>query len=213
MWTVSFDFGLRESPGLNDLPDQVGAHQHGIFPQQPLAPRAHDVIDHRHADGDQDCKQAKRLEQRPDRCSASRHDDQLAVAAQLVQDVEAGDQQGDRRDQRQQAGDRQRRHDQKAGHVLALAGHQLELAQRHRDPHDGRERHENEDQGSGRLPENVAAENPAENAHPPPAPLQLIPIAHASRSEPSERVSASHSMVAENWPCSAKTRIGALSTA
>ena len=170
-------FRLREPPGLNDLSDQVCAHQDGIFPKQLLAPGAHDVIDYRNPDSDKNRKETERLEQRPNRCSASRHDDQLAITTQFVQNVQTSNQQSNRRYQRQQAGDCQRRHGQETECILALAGHELELTQCHRDPHDGRQRHENEDQGSGRLPENVAAENSAENDHSPPAPLQLIPIA------------------------------------
>ena len=101
---------------------------------------------------------AERLQQRPHRHAARGHDDQLAVAVEAVENVDGGDQQGDRGDQGHHAGNGQRGHGQEAQHVLALRGHQLELAQGDGDPGHAGQRDEDEHQRTGRLPQFFSVE-------------------------------------------------------
>ena len=98
------------------------------------------------------------------------------------------------------AGDGQRGHGQEAQRVLALRGHQLELAQRHRDPHHARQGHEDEHKRTGSLPKDVSAED----AHRvPPAPPPALPRSvapHALGRLTIQGLTGFHSMVAERWP-------------
>ena len=60
--------------------------------------------------------------------------DQLAVAIQAIEHVNGRDQQRQGRDQRHQVGQRQQRHLDEHPRLLPLRGHEVELAQRQRDP-------------------------------------------------------------------------------
>src|SRR5262249_51201104 len=72
-------------------------------------------------------------------------------------------------DQRHHARNRERGHGEEADHVLALRGHQLDLAQRHGDPNHARERKEDEHERTRGLPKDVPAEHPCPPACPWPA--------------------------------------------
>ena len=124
-----------------------------------LCPRASQMVDAGHAERSQQGQERQRLQQRPGRHAARRHDDELAVAAEAVEHVNGGDQQGDRCDQRRHARDGKGGHCQEAQRILPLRGHQLELAQRHRDPDHARQGHEDEQERTGSLPKHVSAQD------------------------------------------------------
>ena len=192
-------FGRGEAPGLDDLRHQVGAHLYGQLvaacaaptgPATWLTPDTPSAISKR--------QQRQRLQQRPGRHAARRHDDELAVAVEPVEHVDGGDQQGDRRDQRHHARDGQRGHRQEAQGILALRGHQLELAQGHRDPDHARQGHEDEQERAGSLPKHVSAQD----AHRvPPAPLAAPAHPGCAHSRLAiQGFVGFHSLVAERWP-------------
>src|SRR5262249_26085819 len=162
-------FWRREAPGLDHLGHEVGANLYRQFAQLLLRPRACHVVHVGDANGNEEGQHAQGLDERPRGHAPGRHDDELAIAVEAVEDVDGGDEKGNGCDQRHHARNRERGHGEEADHVLALRGHQLDLAQRHGDPNHARERKEDEHERTRGLPKDVPAEHPCPPACPWPA--------------------------------------------
>ena len=123
-------FGRRKPARLNNLSQQIGANLDDVLFQQPHTPRLRQMSDECQETRHDNSQQNERPRGGPDGGARCCQDDQLAVAIEAVQGVKRRDQKRKRRDDRHQVGQRQRRHfDQHPG-VLALAGDDIELAQR-----------------------------------------------------------------------------------
>ena len=146
----------REASLLRHLGDHIGAHM------------ADQVAQHLEALGDDGDRKPSRERgheesqegegqsepQRRDPRGA--HHDELAVPIQLVERGKRRGEQGDRGDDREQRRERQEVEEEEDENALALAGDQIELAQRLRHPDHGGERKADRQEGGTNRLENVA---------------------------------------------------------
>ena len=123
-------FDRGEAAGLHDVADQIGAHLGDPPAQHPKTFRRDKGADrhqhHRRDDRDRD----ERFQQAPGAHARAVHHDDFGIGGKLVKDVGHRDDQRHRRDHHDQlrddkAGDADERQD-----GLALAGHQVDVAQR-----------------------------------------------------------------------------------
>lgn len=119
--------------------------------------------EHRH----QNRQQQQRPRRRPHGGAGRGEHDQLAVGVEPVERMQSGDEKRERRDDGHQVRQGERRHlDQHPG-VLTLAGDDVQLPERQRDPDDARKRKQDQQKGPGRLAKHVSRKNPHERGQPP----------------------------------------------
>ncbi len=139
--------GRREFAGLQHLRNQVGAHLDGIVTQCAHRLRQHIGVDRQQAREHQEGEHQIGFGHPPDIGARGREHDQLGIAAQPVEGVQARDQQRDRRHHRDQIGHGERGDGEEHQHALPLVRHQRDLAQRGRHPDDQRQRDQDHRQG------------------------------------------------------------------
>jgi hypothetical protein len=120
-------FRRGKASRLNHLRNEIGPHLHDVGAQQLEAPRHREVVDEDHRDRDDQGEHEQRPRDRPDRTAAGRHDDELAVAVEPVEDVDRGDEKRDGRNQSHEVRQRQQRHLDEKPRFLALRGDEIEL--------------------------------------------------------------------------------------
>ena len=123
-------FDRGEAAGLHDVADEIGAHLGDPAAQQPQTFRREIGADRRDHDRREDRDRDERRQQPPRPHAGAVHHDDFGIGGELVQDVSDRDHERDRRDHHDQlrddqAGDADERQD-----GLALAGHQIDVAQR-----------------------------------------------------------------------------------
>ena len=156
---------MRPSSGLEKLPGwmtcvRMLARTCTMYSRRSLqAPRHAEVIDEGDAQRDQQRQRQQRLRRPPDGAAGRREHDELAVAVEPVERVDAGDQQRERGDDGHEVGQRQRRHLDQQPHVLTLRGHDVELAQGERHPDDARQRQQDDEQRGTGLPKDIPFED------------------------------------------------------
>ena len=102
----------------------------------------------------------KRAEQPPRRHAGGIHDDDLGIGRKLVEHVGDRDHQRDRRDHQDELRDHQPGDADEHQDRLALAGHQVDIAQRLGDPDDRRQADEDQQERAERMAKYVAVDRP-----------------------------------------------------
>ena len=121
-----FDGG--EAAGLDDVADEIGAHLGDPAAQQPQTFRRDIGADCRDHEGRENRDHDERRQQVPRPHACAVHHDDLGIGGKLVQDVSRHER--DRRDHRHQLRDDQAGDSEERQDGLALAGHQVDVAQR-----------------------------------------------------------------------------------
>ena len=163
-------FRAGEFPRLQDRANEVGTNLHHIALQGTDAFRLNVEIHEGNENGNHGRKQHQGAGEAPLMSARGRHYDQFTIAVETVQRMYGGNQQGNGQDERREIGDRQGRHLGEDDEALPLVGHQIELFQRGRDPHDRGERGGNHHQRHEGLAEHVSAEE-----------IHRFPCSHAIR--------------------------------
>ena len=115
---------------------------------------------HRHQRREHDEGEGQvRLGDAPDIGAAGREHDQLGIAVQPVERMQAGDEQRNRRHDCDQIGHGKRSHGEEHHHALPLIGDERDFPKRGGHPDDQRQRDQDHRQGAGRLAEDVAADD------------------------------------------------------
>ena len=164
-----------EAAGLHQIGHHVGAHL-----GQPIAQHAQALgreigADHRHQDRHHDRHRQEGAEQDPRRHAGRVHHDDFAVGGHFVEHVGDRDQQRDRRDHQDeqrndQAGDADEDQD-----GLTLAGHQVDVVQRLRDPDHRGQADQYDDKRTKRRAEDISADRPHPTRRPPIAGMHRPP--------------------------------------
>jgi hypothetical protein len=123
--------------------------------------------DAEHQDRHRDGRGEERAEDAPRRHAGRVHHDDFRIGVEPVERMADRDHQRDRRDDQHQHRDQQAGDADEHQHGLALVGHQVDLAQRVRQPDDRRQADTNQQERAERGAENVSVERTHVPAGPP----------------------------------------------
>ena len=160
-------FDRGETARLHDGAHHIGAHLGEPVAQHAQALRREIGADRHHDQRDHDRHRHEGAEQQPRRHAGRVHHDDFGIGRQLVEHMRDRDQQRDRRDHQDQqrndqAGDADEHQD-----GLTLVGHQVDVAQRLRDPDHGGQADQHDQERTERRAENISADGPHPRRRPP----------------------------------------------
>ena len=149
---------LRESAGTGEIGDEIGVNERRQGLDCAKTPRQDLDIERRHNRKHQSRQERHRSQQPKGRHARSRHDDEFAVAVELVEGVKDPGKQRHRPDDGHKRGQRQSCHHQEDQNGLAFAGDQVDLPQRLGDPDDAGQDHEPRDEAVAAVLKKIAFE-------------------------------------------------------
>ena len=160
MCRVSCSSSLVKRPGCTMLLTRSARNLGRPAPQLAQSPRRNVDADRGNQQRHDDADRKEGPEQNPRRHAGRVHHDELGIVAELVEHVRDRDHQRDRRDDQDeqrndQAGDADEDED-----ALALIGHQVDVAQRLRDPHQRGHAGANHQERTKRGAKNIAPDGP-----------------------------------------------------
>src|SRR5262249_38545057 len=163
-----------EAALLNVVGHDLGADFGRPQPQLAQALRRHVDADHADQERDNDAGRDKRPEDSPWPHSRSVHDDQFRIVAKLVEDMRDRDHERDRSHEQDEQGYDEASDADEDQQCLSLAGHQVDTAQRLRDPHECGHADKNDQERTQRGAKDITPDQPHSRALPPISVWSLV---------------------------------------